>query len=311
METLKVRKLSEELQKKANDELNEVSENVVEDVKYIREWLKKQQHILIHPDDQFIVTFLRGCKFNFEKTKEKIDAFYSTKTLIPEYFRNRNPFVQEIQSVLKSGVYWIPLPKFSDPLAPRLFYQCGKSQQYDMVSTMRVILMVMDILLHEDDSFIVNGYSVIQYLDGFSSKDLSQISLRMLKNSYNSIVNRYPVRLKKFHFMNLPPSACAIYNILKPFVSQKIQSRVSFHNTNNFTELHEIYPKKELPIELGGDAYSVSEILDEWKTKIENNAKWLIENENLRSDETKRIGKINYDVERFGVDGSFKKLQID
>lgn len=54
-------------------------------------------------DDQLLLTFLRGCKFSLERTKEKLDMHYTLKTMIPEMFSNRDPFDPEIQKVLSLG----------------------------------------------------------------------------------------------------------------------------------------------------------------------------------------------------------------
>lgn len=35
-------------------------------------------------DDQWLAAFLRGCKHSLEKAKEKIDLFYSMKTIAPD-----------------------------------------------------------------------------------------------------------------------------------------------------------------------------------------------------------------------------------
>lgn len=40
-----IRELSKELQEKAKTDLNENPQRVAEDLKYIKEWLKKQPHI--------------------------------------------------------------------------------------------------------------------------------------------------------------------------------------------------------------------------------------------------------------------------
>jgi hypothetical protein len=37
-----------------------------------------------------IITFLRGCKFSLERTKEKLDMYYTLRTALPEFFSNRD-----------------------------------------------------------------------------------------------------------------------------------------------------------------------------------------------------------------------------
>ncbi|KAK5646479.1 hypothetical protein RI129_004943 [Pyrocoelia pectoralis] len=172
---------------------------------------------------------------------------------------------------------------------------------------MKVILMVMDIILLEDDSFVINGFQVIQFLSGFSMQHLSQLSPSLVKKMYLCTVKRYPARMKAMHFINLPSAAVTIYNILKPFLSKKMQSRTTFHQTKDYSELHKLIPKSNLPKELGGENYNVSDILNEWNHKIMSYRSWFLEDEKLRSDETKRIKE----CDMYKVQGFFRKLEVD
>ena len=54
-------------------------------------------------DSQFLVAFLRGCKFSLERTKAKMDMYYTLKSALPEFFTNRDPMLPEIQKILKAG----------------------------------------------------------------------------------------------------------------------------------------------------------------------------------------------------------------
>jgi hypothetical protein len=87
---LKIREISPELLDYAKKELGEEPKRRADDVRAIREWLKKQPHINADPDDQMIITFLRGCKFRMEKTKQKLDMYYTMRTMCPELMGNRD-----------------------------------------------------------------------------------------------------------------------------------------------------------------------------------------------------------------------------
>lgn len=116
---MSLRPLSPELQERAIAELNEDPARVQEDIRHIKEWLKKQPHLTprkgelnsfwnrewnnMFSDDQMILTYLRGCKFSLERTKEKLDMYYTMKTLLPEFYKNRDPLNPEIQEVLSRG----------------------------------------------------------------------------------------------------------------------------------------------------------------------------------------------------------------
>jgi hypothetical protein len=73
---LKIRPLSDELQKMACDELNEIPERIPGDIEILRNWLRQNSHIKSREDDQFLVGFLRGSKCSLEKAKKKIESFY-------------------------------------------------------------------------------------------------------------------------------------------------------------------------------------------------------------------------------------------
>ena len=42
-------------------------------------------------DDVFVTLFLRGCKYSLERTKEKVDMYFTMKAAVPEWFSNMDP----------------------------------------------------------------------------------------------------------------------------------------------------------------------------------------------------------------------------
>lgn len=98
-----IRQISPELEEKCRTELNEVPSRIPEDLAALKQWLAKQPHLNPRTDDQFLVGFLRGCKYSLEKTKEKLDSFYTVKTAIPEFFENRDPKDAKLQEYMMLG----------------------------------------------------------------------------------------------------------------------------------------------------------------------------------------------------------------
>lgn len=97
-----IRPLSAELALKAQEELGEVPDRIPEDIEALRTWISKQPHLKARQDAQFLVAFLRGCKYSLEKTKLKLDNFYAMRGAVPELYKNR--FVGEKQlNILKTG----------------------------------------------------------------------------------------------------------------------------------------------------------------------------------------------------------------
>lgn len=81
-----IRPLPEELQKAAIEQLGEDPARIPADLEALRTWIKQQPHLRANTDDQFLIAFLRGCKYSMEKTKSKIDKFFTLKSKFPEFF---------------------------------------------------------------------------------------------------------------------------------------------------------------------------------------------------------------------------------
>lgn len=71
-------------------------------------------------------------------------------------------------------------------------------------------------------------------------------------------------------------------------------------------------PLDALPNEMGGKAGSLHELADMQIKKLEDYREWFLMDEaNRRVNEALRIGKSKSASDLFGVEGSFKKLDID
>jgi hypothetical protein len=46
------------------------------------------------------MTFLRGCKFSLEKTKRKLDMYFTMRAAVPEFFNDRDVTIPEIKEIL-------------------------------------------------------------------------------------------------------------------------------------------------------------------------------------------------------------------
>lgn len=100
---LSIRPLSTALQKVAIEELNEVPERLEEDIAALRQWILQQPHLRARGDDQYLVNFMRSCKFSLEKTKSKMDRFYTLRTRYPENFLAHNVDVDKLLPRFRLG----------------------------------------------------------------------------------------------------------------------------------------------------------------------------------------------------------------
>ncbi|KAJ8729546.1 hypothetical protein PYW08_001127 [Mythimna loreyi] len=308
-----VRSLSAALAKKAAKEINEVPNRILEDLAAIREWLRKQPHLKsVQPTDQWLIGFLRGGKYSLEKAKEKLDMYYTLKTIVPEFFANRDPNGTKVQEILKLGAF-LPLKNCPAEDAPRIcIMRLGvfDPSKYHLADLIKVALMVTEILMLEDDNFSVSGEVVIVDMENVGISVLSQWTPALAKKIITCFERALPVRLKGNHILNTPIGFETAYTIFKTFLGEKLKKRIRVHN-NNYASMYRIIPRAVLPVEYGGTEGNLLELTDHWKAKVESYGDWFLKQEESRSDESKRPGTPKNSSNLFGVEGSFRKLDFD
>ncbi|KPJ11746.1 Alpha-tocopherol transfer protein-like [Papilio machaon] len=305
-----VRPLSPELAEKARNELNETDENkMVDSLQHLKDWLAKQPYLKARTDDQWLAAFLRGCKFSLERTKQKIDLFYTLKKTAPELtpLKYKDPKFSEI---LDLGVS-IVLPKTSNPAEPRILLMrpgLYDPNKYSLGDVMSVGAVIQNIMLMDDDNFVVAGGISIIDLQGCTMAHFAQMNPMLMKKMTVAFQEAAPVRMKGVHYLNTPPGFETIFNFIKGFLNEKNKKRLYVHNTD-FESLYKYLPKEVLPTEYGGNAGTAREFTENTKKKILEYSAWLDEEHLYGTEESKRPGKPKTAEELFGVEGSFRQLQ--
>lgn len=309
-----LRPLPPGLAKIAADELNEEPDRISKDIEAIRTWLAKSPHIKARTDAQFLLGFLRGCKFSLERVKEKLDLFYSIRRAIPEVFTGRNPRLARMQEIMKLGVM-LPLPHTETPESPRLFLirpGCYDAEKFSVMETWKVSTMMYEILMREDDNLMVAGQISILDLADVTMTNFLQMTPAVIKRMTVIGQDSSPIRDKASHFIHTPPGFYQIFNIFKTFMTEKNKQRTQVHG-DNVELLFEKVPRRLFPSEYGGDAGTIESIVEYWVKKIDSYADYFIEDEleGYGTDEKKRVGKPKNAETLFGVEGSFRQLSFD
>ncbi|KAF5291258.1 hypothetical protein FQR65_LT11436 [Abscondita terminalis] len=263
-------------------------------------------------DDESLINFVKGCKWSIQRTKEKIDCFYSTRTLFPEYFNNRDPFNSQTQKVLKAGLFY-PLPNKSRSDKSKICYVAFPAlQDVTLAECVKVFFMTLDVLLNEDENFAEDGLQIIADYKNITLKMLGEFTPRVVKSYLLCLQAAYPARFRGYIGINIPNALEKVLNvILNSFINEKTRSKITLLGTISPGKLHKTMDKSMLPEELGGLNGSLPVIKEELKTKMESYKDWFLEDAKYCSNERLRINKLKYKDEEFGVDGSFRKLNVD
>ncbi|XP_053661310.1 retinol-binding protein pinta-like [Anopheles marshallii] len=307
-----IRPLSAELAKKAADELFEKPERIEEDLAALRTWLAKSPYLKSRDDDQFLMMFLRGSKHSLERAKEKLDMYYTVRTALPELMRNRDPEEAKLLELIKLGVA-VPLPNTVTPDGPRIIlvrpgtYDPSK---YTIQEVFRYNTMMADIMMKEDDNLIVAGQMGILDLSNCTMAHFLQFSPSFVKKATMWSQEGSPLRQKGFHYVNTPSGFEVVYNLFKSFLNEKNRSRLFVHGSN-LESLYEHIPKSMLPTEYGGEAGPIQDIVDNWAKKIISYKEYFKEEDQYGTEEKKRPGRPKNADSLFGLEGSFRKLEVD
>ncbi|XP_050697219.1 alpha-tocopherol transfer protein-like isoform X7 [Eriocheir sinensis] len=303
--------LSPELLQRAKDEINEDPDRREADIEHIRDWLRHQPHINARMDDWTILRFLRGCKFSLERTKEKLDMFYTCKSLCPEWYKNRDPQDKKLRSILELGIL-LPLTGY-DYMGRRVML--GRLGHYNPSKNsanmlFKALSMVTDCMLEEDEQASVTGYVAIGDNADMSLSHVYIFTPSIAKKAMVLWQDGYPMRPKGLNYINTPEAFNTVFNIFKSFMKEKMKRRVHIHGSD-MESLYKEVPRDILPVEYGGTNGTVEEIKNYWLQRLDARRDWLLEDEKFCVDESKRPGKAKTSADLFGIEGSFRKLNVD
>ncbi|XP_057340370.1 alpha-tocopherol transfer protein-like [Microplitis mediator] len=283
--------LEEEL--KRNPELKK------SDIEILKEWCEKQLHLPKISDSE-LVLFLHSNYYQIEPTKETIDAFYTMRTHVPEYFSNRDPLEnKELRQSLQT-VTFIPLagetPEGYKIIYGRLInFEPSAYVWNDAIKSMN---MTMDLWMYTEGT--MKGHIILVELTGLAFGHSTRISPLGCKRFINYLQDGLPVRLKGIHFTKSIPVMQIILGMMKPFMKKELTDILHVHTTDETVE--KFLPLDLLPNESGGKAGPLMELHKKQTKNLEDHRDFFLEEQvRARVDESRRPVK-----EKNGYFGLFK-----
>ncbi|GLV36761.1 uncharacterized protein CBL_02404 [Carabus blaptoides fortunei] len=280
-------------------------EEVDQNIQAIKDWLKTEPHLPDDDDKQFLLTIFVFNKLSIERTKEKLDAIYSIRNIIPELYVNNEPLHPNMQKVMASNVF-LPLPKLNKDFGRIMLMKSFiGSTELDAVANFQYLLIVMELRLLYDMTLhdhIIADFSGTTF--SHITKLLPATSLKCLQY----LKNTFPNSIKSVHCINVPPFAQNFINLIKSILIKKLIERIHVHS--DLDSLHKHINKELLPREYGGNGKSLLEYKEDWHKFMESQNDLVIQRTKIRSNEKLRIGKLtNFNM--FGPEGSFRQINVD
>ncbi|KAG6450370.1 hypothetical protein O3G_MSEX006571 [Manduca sexta] len=247
----------------AEKELRETPERVREALERLRELLKENKDLYFADDDELLTIFLRPCKWYPESAlalMRRVAEFKRENAslldgLLPEH--EKDAFLEhKVVNVMKGrdhkgrrvlivnvGGTWDPKKVNADQLF-RLFYLIHVAAMLEPESQVRGTVVVMD--------FHNMGWTQTMGLTPSFSKRLLTF-----------IQDAMPLRLKEVHFVKQPMIFNVVWNMFKPFIREKLKTRIFFHGSK-MSSLHKHMSPSHLPADYGGELPAIDYSGAEW-----------------------------------------------
>lgn len=280
--------------------------DVERDIEIIREWAKTQSHLPELPNDNMIEMFLATNKFSIERTKPKLDMYYTIRSLIPDLYENANPQLPLMRDVPDKMFICVTLPKQTKDLC-RVFMMkiIGAPEDFDTYRLYTHMFNMMEMKAQHD--IAVGDVYVVDH-QNFNMSHLLKITPVHLKKAAAVLEGVFSNRMRGMHILNSPPFMDIILGMVKAVFKAKLFERIQVHSS--LEELYEHVPREILPRDYGGDELSLNELNDLCKEMLAENSDRFDELDKLRVNEALRPAPLEND-EILGYHGNFKKLDVD
>ncbi|XP_063924362.1 retinol-binding protein pinta-like [Zophobas morio] len=140
-------------------------EGIDEDIVNLQKWMDDQPHLPETLDKRSTMNFLILNKFSIEKTKQKIDTYYTVRTKLDDVYQHINPKLPHMTE-FRNIIYFVPHPQLLD--FRRVFFckirNADLAEKLDPCNMLRCMVNVHEMRMREDvmygEIFVVDCYNV-------------------------------------------------------------------------------------------------------------------------------------------------------
>lgn len=236
----------------AEKELRETEENVKNGIEGLRKLIEEDKTIYYSTDDDFLMIFLRPCKFYPQSAYELIKRIADFRDKNSVLYHNLMPS-DERDALINHNV--LNVLKGRDQKNRRvMLVQSGKTWDPSKVTSDQILRLfyLTHLMAIQEPETQIYGVVVIMDFDGLSMKQVKGMSPTFSLKLLSFIQDAMPLRLKEVHFVKQPFLFNMVWTMFKPFVKEKLRKRMFFHG-NNMSALHNYVAASHLPKNYGGE----------------------------------------------------------
>ncbi|CAH0402600.1 unnamed protein product [Chilo suppressalis] len=280
-----------------------------DDIKKLREWLRTQPHLPAeHLTELDLILAFHCCERSQEVSKQVLDLHFTLRTLFTTFFKNRC-LDKKSDLCLDTILYApLPMPTLKGDRAVYLRLLDPDPRNFFFPEAVRTFMMVFDLWQYEEGTW--PGFVLMIDMDKAVMGHITRLEIMVIRQVLYFLQECMLVKLKGVHFLNAPYFMDKLMMLLKPFLKKELLDTIYIHQVNSNT-LYDHISKEALPKEEGGTYKDHATIREELIQRLKSNAGLIREENKKRVNEALRPGKAKTVEDIFGIQGSFKKLDID
>lgn len=241
--------LDDHYKERAKCELRETPEKRKESLDKFKKLIEDEPNLVIPlDDDSYLLKFLRPCKFYEESAFKRMQRYYRFMAKNTKYTSNLMP--STVETVYANEIIEFLPFRVKGSRVMILNIKNWNPKDVGVPLLFKSIIMALEIAMIEPRTQ-VGGVHVILDMEGFTINHVMQFSPMVAKMIMDFVQDCAATRLKGIHVVNQPYVFNMAYQIFKPFIGQKLKSRLHFHG-NKWENLVDLIPKDFLLQKYGG-----------------------------------------------------------
>ncbi|GAB6020155.1 hypothetical protein CHUAL_002882 [Chamberlinius hualienensis] len=218
-----------------------LSKDEVEKLNLMRNWILNEKSFKGNTDDDFILMFLKGCKFDLDKTKSKMKRYYENRIKVPQWH------------------FGIIIPE--DPEVPVIgIYRLRQIGDCEFDDLLKYTAMLGELIIRSPNCQNSGVMSVVDAKDTPNWLKLKFMSPIIIKQIVSTSIHALPAKVHSIHILNVSYWMTIIWKALQKLLPEKISNRVQLYSSDS--KMSSAFRPDLLPTEYGGQCGSLKCLAD-------------------------------------------------